>query len=373
MRKEIGVKCIFIFILLLTIAISGCNKPLIKIGYAAGLTGSNSELGVSGMYAALIAVDEINNSGGIKGQQVQLITKDDHSNMNDALKVDKEFKEEGVVAIIGHMISAVAELTIPYINKNKILMISPTMAMDSLGGKDDYFFRLIPSNKEQANIIADAVIKSNTKNISVLYSSYNAAFTTSWMEFFSQRIENTDIKISYSTKIDSENSSKYHLFVKEIEKSNADSIVILASADEVAAFCQVLKIENVQKKIFLPTWSMTDDLLKRGGKAVEGNYGVNFIDYESKSKKYVNFKNEFISRYGMEPPFSSILTYESFLVLFKTLENSPDFNSITLKNELNKNIVFEGLQQALRFDKYGDVSRDIFLYQIRNGKFSKVE
>jgi branched-chain amino acid transport system substrate-binding protein len=63
----------------LTILFSSCQreKPQIKIGFAGGLTGRYSDLGTAGRNGANLAVEEINQTGGIRGRQVLLISKDD--------------------------------------------------------------------------------------------------------------------------------------------------------------------------------------------------------------------------------------------------------------------------------------------------------
>ena len=91
---------VLITLTLLTL-ITACKKETtIKIGFANDLTSVASELGVSSMYGALLAIDDINSSGGINGRKVELIIKDDAGDPLTAVEVDNELIDEGVVELL---------------------------------------------------------------------------------------------------------------------------------------------------------------------------------------------------------------------------------------------------------------------------------
>ncbi|MGM0427217.1 MAG: ABC transporter substrate-binding protein, partial [Thermodesulfobacteriota bacterium] len=88
----------------------GCDreKEPIKLGFSGCLTGRLSDLGTSGRNGAILAVEQVNEAGGINGRPVELIVRDDRQNKAEALRVDQELMAEGVVAIIGHMTSTMS-------------------------------------------------------------------------------------------------------------------------------------------------------------------------------------------------------------------------------------------------------------------------
>jgi len=65
---------------LLLVTLAGCTKKsedTIKIGVYGPFTGGSAPMGVSMRNGVQIAVDEINNSGGILGKKVAMIDRDD--------------------------------------------------------------------------------------------------------------------------------------------------------------------------------------------------------------------------------------------------------------------------------------------------------
>jgi len=148
---------------------------------------------------------------------------------------------------------------------------------------------------------------------------------------------------------------------------------MIASADIVSDIAQSLYNQNENKKIFLPAWSMTNDLIKKGSPCVEGYYGVNFVDYDSKSRNYIQFKTKYLNKYGDEPTFSSILSYEAVIVLSEAMKDAKSLDCNNLKNSINKIKEFQGLQSKLILNEFGDIDRDIYLYQIKNKEFIRAD
>ena len=353
-------------ILVVAISLVYLSKP-IKVGFVAGLSGSSSNLGVEGMYGAMLAVEEINENGGIHNRQLELIIKDDKNDVLEALKVDKELIEEGCKVIIGHMISSVSKDTVPLMNEEKILMLSPTIATDYLSEKDDYFIRMISSNLEQAKLLAEALEKNKAEKVNMIFMKSNKLFSESIMDYLMKSTANNTVKIEGVYQIDKK--TDYIEMIEDMGRTGPDSLVIIASAEEVAYISQLLSINNINIQVYMPTWSMTNDLLKNGGASIEGNIGVNYFDYNASNKKYEKFKTNYISKYGNEPSFASMFSYEAVLILKEALQKNKKYNADILKNGIIDGTEFEGLQNTLYFDQYGDINRNISTYKIIDGEF----
>ena len=358
-------------LVIVMIFLCGCQKeaPPIKIGYAAGITGKYSQLGVASMYGAELAVERINDEGGIYGREIELIIKDDRSDAEIAQEVDQELIDEGVVAIVGHTISSMIH-TVPLMNENHMLMISPTIATDNLTGKDDFFFRVIPSNFFQAEKLAEGLFQDNQHHVSILYEESNSVFTKVLADFFVEFFESREGSIDHQIGFTSANDFDYLEIATEIKEKNVESLLILASAYDVAAFAQALHIQKCDTAIYIPAWGTTNDLLVYGGKTVENVTGINFLDLESKDPNYLEFAEVYRNKYQMEPSFSAVFTYESVMILKEALLHVDEITSENIRAYILKQRKFEGLQSDIEFDSYGDVERAVYLYQVQDGSFT---
>lgn len=188
---------LYMFFMMLTImilmtALGGCeNKKPIKVGFVGCLTGRLSDLGTAGRNGAILAVEQINEAGGINGRPVELIVKDDKQDPEVAVQVDQELIEEGVAAIIGHMTSAMSMVAVPLMNKEKMLMISPTTSTNKLTGIDDYFLRITPPSKIQTDHLAGHAFNvMELRKMAGVYDLSNRAFAEGAYNNFKSEFEN---------------------------------------------------------------------------------------------------------------------------------------------------------------------------------------
>lgn len=342
------------------------QKP-IMIGYVGGLSNAGSDLGVNGMYGALLAVEQINNQGGVLGKKIELVIKNDQSDPEIALQVDQELIDEGCSIIIGHMISGVALNTVPLINSSKTLMISPTIATDELSGIDDNFLRVIPSNKSQVELLIETIKNQQVKRLGILFSSNNLLFAQPFIT-----LNGNDFGVINKFEFEKASKINYASMIQTFLTLNIDGLLIIASGDEVATIAQQFQLLDYHPLVYLPAWAMTNDLITLGGKEVDGFLGVTYIKYDSTQLDYLNFKTEFVEKFGMEPNFGAIMAYESVMLAVNAIENSSSFDSMVIKDEILNNNTYFGLFGDLIIDQFGDSQRGIKLLQITDGKFIEV-
>ncbi|MAU01725.1 MAG: hypothetical protein CL608_31690 [Anaerolineaceae bacterium] len=104
------------YCLLITIFLTACAsvQPVVKIGLVAPFEGAQRELGYDAIYAARLAVREINEAGGIGGYRVALVALDDRGDV--ALAEDTAVSltiDPDVVAVIGHGVAATTAVAQP--------------------------------------------------------------------------------------------------------------------------------------------------------------------------------------------------------------------------------------------------------------------
>lgn len=349
------------------------QKP-VTIGFVASLTGSTSELGVNGRNGLMMAVEEINDAGGINGRKVEVVVKDDQNDPETGLAVDQELYEDGVSFIIGHMTSNMAALSIPFVNSKDMLMINPTMSATTLFNQDDHLIGVVSPNSDQAAVIKASMVKNGgEKKVAVIYESQNLAYTGTVKDGIAREIVPLGGQIIYEEAFLSGSNPNYLDITQRVSNTNPDSIVILASSFDAAMFCQQFyKLKN-QTPVYLAAWSMNNDLLLQGGGAVEGVTITSLIDLDSRIPTYTAFREKYLSKYGAEPTFAAVYTYEAAMILFDAMAEANSNDPETIKNTIIKKSTYQGLQSDIIIDGYGDASRTIYEYVVKDGQFKKAE
>ncbi len=352
---------------------SGCTdrKKPIKIGFVGGLTGQLSDLGIGGRDGVMLAVEQINEKGGINGRKITLIIKDDKQDEKTAEAVDKELINEGVVAVIGHMTSSMTKVALPLMNKEKMLLLSPTASSDLFTGKHDFLLRVEQASGELAESLGSyAHQKAGLRKMAALYDSSNKAYSEAWVSIFTTEFEKMGGEIVFTTSFDSGKDFSYPKIAKRILDSEPQGVVVVAGALNSAVSLQHLRKQRPDISAIFSGWAHTEEFLQYGGPMVEGSiFNANFSGTED--KRYIEFKNRFNERFSKSPNFAAIRGYEAAELLFKGLEKTKG-SANGLKQTILGIKEFQGLQGPIRMDKFGDTHLDSFIIVVKNGKFTRV-
>lgn len=367
----------FIFITIFCLSIAFClsgqcdaaDKVPYKIGFVGGLTGRSSDIGIQGRNGAMIAVEEINEKGGINGRALELISKDDRQDPETALSVDRQLIEEGVIAIVGHMTSVMAEAVLPLINERRMLMISPTVSTDKLTGIDDYFLRVVNPNVSISVFeAAYAFDKANLRRVAAVCDLSNRVYTEGYVAAFKGEFERLGGKIVSVSSFTTGQNVSFRSIAEEMLREKPDGLLIAAGATDTAMISQHIRMAGTGIPIFMCGWAQTPDLLRHGGPAVEGVIGAMYIDFFNTDKAFLDFKDRFKNRFGGDgPTFAAIFSYEAVMVLKEALLQNPDPRQ--LKETILKQKTFRGLQGTFEMDAYGDTRRTANIINVSGNQF----
>jgi len=358
------------FVLVISFLGCGIKEPL-KIGFAGTLSGRYGEKGRMCREGVVLAVEEINNAGGIKGRPVELLIRNDQNDPKIVAQVDKELIDEGVVAIIGHTLSTSSIAGAPIANKHKVVMISPTTGTDMLTKRDDYFFRTNTALSRQTIIFARYISKSlGITDLNGVYDLSNRVYSEGWYNGVTRHFESLGGKVSLTTTFTSGKGISYEKIAKELLGSSPEGILISAGPVDTAMICQQIRKLGSDAKIIASSWAVGDALLRDGGTAVDGILTLDLRNTEETNKKYKTFQRSFNDFHGTEAKPDADLAYETANVLFDALSraDSPD----ELKSAL-LNRGYNSLYTDIKIDNYGDADRKYYPITVKKGRFQILE
>ena len=112
--------------LFLLLILVGCTSvsPVVKIGLVAPFEGENRAVGYDVIYAARLAVREINEAGGIGGYRVALVALDDGGDPELARQTAVSLSlDPAVVAVLGHWQAETTAVAQPIYAQNNLPFI----------------------------------------------------------------------------------------------------------------------------------------------------------------------------------------------------------------------------------------------------------
>lgn len=361
-------------LMVLVAGLSGCAKPVpIQLGVLGTLTGPNSDLSVSARRGAELAVERINENGGVLGRPVVLNVKDDQNDPAIALKQVQAFLEEKTGLVIGPFTSGMAMAAIDYANDNSLLLLAPTVSADSLSGLDDHLLRFIASTKEQAMVLTDMAKKKGHQRIAVIYDTRNKGFTEQLVANYQDQLAAKMALKPEAMGYDPSKPQEVEAVYAFLEQTAPDGIFVIASAEDCAKAAQHIRSVGLNAQLYGPLWANTPELIRKGGTAVDGMIVVAGMDIDSSSEAYRQFAEAYQQHYGEKPTFASVYTYETVMAIKTAMELANTDSPEAVKTALIEQGEFQGLQGSYRIDRFGDNSRAYLLLEINQGELRKVE
>ncbi len=159
---------------------NGAYAADIKLGVAGPFTGGSSSMGVSMRDGVRLAAKEINAAGGINGNKIVLVERDDEAKNERGVQIAQELiNNEKVVATLGYINTGVALASQRFYQDAKIPVMN-NVATGSILTKqfpnapENYVFRNAAPDNIQAPLIAkEAVEKRGLKKVAILADSTN--------------------------------------------------------------------------------------------------------------------------------------------------------------------------------------------------------
>lgn len=352
------------------ISTSGCTKEPIEIGCIATISGTDSFMGVSANNAILIAVDEVNQEGGINKRQIKIHIRDDFQNEATALRVMQELHNSGIEYYITSVKSQIMTSLFSYINDEKLLTIAPSTTGNAFSGYDDYLIKLYPDNRAIGESIANFITSMGYKKIGILYDGGNLAYSITLLDSFAAGLTSTDASIVYKNEFTRDEShSAYSKEILGLMESQPDAVFFICNSYHGAMMSQELYRLGIDVPRFFPSWAMSNEFLRLGGSAVEGSYLVTTWDLDSRIPEFLKFKKEYSRRFGEDPVYSSFLAYESLMVMAEAMRKADLNDTESVRNQIVTAAKSAGLQGPIYIDEFGDNSRELIKYIVEEGEF----
>jgi len=347
---------------------TGCAPPEpVKIGFLANLTGRNADLGTAGRNGALLAVEQANAAADSSGKKFEMIIRDDQNQPNIAASAVDQLKAQGVVAIVGPMLSAMAVAAVPAADKAGLPMVSPTVTSTQFTGKNDLFFKVASSTREHTRLGVAELHKRGLRRIAIAQDVSNRAYTEDWLRDFSEGFETLGGQVVAVEKFTSGQTQDYALLVSKLGKVKPDGLLFISNAIDTVRLLQLARKQGLKQPAAGATWSATEHLIELGGRTVEGFLVSQYFNRDDASPGYQAFFDAYQKRFSQPPGFASVAAYDAMQAMLQALRRQADGQS--LKQALLASGPYQGAQLLWSFDQFGDAQRRAYLSEVRGGRF----
>jgi len=225
---------------------SGNGQGPLKFGELLPLTGSLAFLGPPEVAGVQLAVNEINDAGGVLGAPVELVPGDSgDTSTNIASQTVASHQQAGVNAIIGAASSDVTKTVIDTVTQAGILMFSPANTSNSFTTYNDngLYFRTAPPDLMQGQVLADLITKEGNQSVGIL--AQNGEYGTGLAQVIADNLKNAGLGDDVVKQVYYDpNASDFSDVVQQMVDLNPDAIAVIGF-DESARIIQVMNEQGI--------------------------------------------------------------------------------------------------------------------------------
>lgn len=217
-----------------SLAFTGMAQAEVKVGFLGGFTGGIESLTPPIFDGAQLAVQQVNEQGGILGGQ-ELVMPTGDTTCSDASAAsnaaDRMVNTEQVTAIVGALctgatIAAANNAAIP----GDVLMVSPASTAPAVTELDDndLVFRTVPSDAFQGEMLAKLLLQKGIDEVVVTYvnNDYGRGLSDAFTEAFTQGGGTVEKNLAHE-----DNRADYRSELGSLATTGVPNLVVLAYAD----------------------------------------------------------------------------------------------------------------------------------------------
>ncbi len=351
------------------VTLVACAGREIKVGFVGPLTGVYSDLGVQGRNGAMLAVEEINESGGVEGGRIELLIRDDKNSDQRVVAVDTELAEAGVVAIIGHMTSSASAQAVAVAREHDLVLLSPTASTPTLSDRDDPLFRIQGTTDVAAALLGSwAATDGGFATAASIRDSENSTYGDPFNDAFCAAFTESGGEMLHEVEFSGVGEGDVREELRAVLEGEPETILVIASARDTARIAQALQAGDAPATIVTSGWAATEALTSYGGTAVEGIITARSIRGTTETKAYSDFAVRYRYRFGREPSFAAAQSYDAVRVLATALKRTNGRKE-QLAEALTQIEDFPSLHGPLTINEFGDTVAPARLFVMEGGKF----
>jgi branched-chain amino acid transport system substrate-binding protein len=338
-----------------------------------GLAGPMGDaLGVAELRAARLAVDQINQRGGVDGRALRLRVMDDSGTEIGALRVAQSlYDDPAVAAVVGHVTSGttIAAARIYGGGTDPLPVISPTASSPELSGLSPFVFRVCPSDLSHGPALARfayRTLRAHRAGIVYLNDDYGRGVRQAFTAEFT-RLGGVVVEQDPFLPL----TSSLEPYVSRMRAGGVD--VLMIAADVPGA---ELALREVRRQRL--SWPVigSDALvgIEADGPLAEGVHVSSAYLPDRSGDKNAAFVVDFLrATQGQRPNDVAGLTYDSIQLLASALD-AVGSDRRALRDYLasvggRQHPSFEGVTGRIAFDANGDVpGKPLAIAVVHNGR-----
>jgi branched-chain amino acid transport system substrate-binding protein len=332
------------------------DSEVITIVANLPITGPGSSIGIENRDGLQYEIDRLNASGGINGKNIELVVRDNETNLEKAKEIFLETEKIHDPLLHISSLSFISTGLGPLAEEHKILLIALSAVAPEVTQDKEWVFRYFAMAEEESIPVLQTLNKLNVDNLGILY--LDDEFGRSIANAVAVKFENSITKEPFNPNADD--------FKENIAKlQNEDAIFIVAFPDYIKIILKQLREANYSGEIITSSDGATFEIF-----AMPESDGVYLglpITYNSNFKLASKMALAFEEKYYKEPDHNAVNGADIIRILNGLLDDE-EISRENVKQILDSGFTYSGMFGTIIVPpKDHDIQFNLFPAKIING------
>ena len=352
-------------------ASKGGDSDTIKVGSLFELTGAVSAYGNAEAEAVKLAVEEINEAGGIDGKKIELVEYDIKSDEQEAASAaTKLATQDNVLTIVGPATSGLTKAAIPSVTRAEVPLVSPsatddTVTVDENGDVQPYAFRVAFQDSFQGVTLAQFAQKDLGAKKAVILGDNSSDYAIGLAKSFKDTFEGEIVSEVNFTDADSDFSA----VLTKIKSMDFDVLFVPGYYEQGGPIIKQAREMGIEQPILGPDGFGNQTLVELAGEEnVSDVYYTAHFSAESDKESVQDFLSRYEEAVGNAPDMFSALAYDTMYLVKDAIEAADELSAEAVTKSLEKMTDFEGVTGTFSFDEQHNPVKSAIIIELQNGK-----
>ncbi|MFW6146810.1 MAG: ABC transporter substrate-binding protein [Thermodesulfobacteriota bacterium] len=363
MKKKL-ILLTFLFVMMPLLVGTSAEADTVKIGSLLTTTGDLGPMGNRMANAARLAIEEINEQGGLLGKKVELFLENDNCEPAKGLeRIKKLIDVNGVQVIVGAMISGSSFSAGPYASRKEVALISPSATAAKLSEQPwtKWFFRTCLRDDLQAQVLADLVMEKGFSRLAtiVLDNTYGQGLEIALVDILKEK--GWDGKHVAAVRYD-QKKKDYLTQLQQIKDSKPDVVFATTYADDgIIVFKQALDLGLDEVPWLGCDGNYGSGLFKepKSAQFMEKAFLAGTRSAGGLTAAYDKFAKAYEGKFGEPPEVYCDTTYDAVWVVAEAIKKAGTYNGKAIRDAM-QTIELEGASGPISFNKTCDRASGTF-------------
>ncbi|MEN9384041.1 MAG: hypothetical protein RL323_1184 [Pseudomonadota bacterium] len=344
------------------------GQNVIKIANIVELSGGGASPGTYFRDGIELAVKEINAAGGILGKKIETTTADTQTNPGVAKGLAQKAVDDGAFAIFGPVYSGSIMVSMAESRRAEVPNWTGGEAAAITQQGNPYIFRTAFGQSFSFPKLA-RYLTSKFKTVAVIYQ--NNDFGKGGRDAIFKNLEGTETKIVADISTEPQQVD-FSAAVIKAKQSNADAVFVYVTEEESARILRELRKQGWAKPIVGETTLTGQKVIELAGDAANGAFAHVGLTVDAPIPEMLAFKAKFYQAYKYIPDHNGIKGYMGVYTLKAAVEKAGKLDRVAVAKAMKGLFIsakkYPGVIMDVWFDDKGDLDRQSFLVEVKNGR-----